>query len=242
MNFLSTNDRQGKQAELKHTIEGLSLVDAAIAKIPMIITDHGGQLQDEGPYFMEDRQVGFKQQLRPGQTFFVILNHFDESGKVSDSHMIAGFLRPNGTEFELFDPNGNFTGEGIYTHFPNMYETVIRRFLPRHRKVEYYIGAPIACPIQIQNPCIFRSIFFILFRPHLESFKETIRVVRTLVLNPGVVTSLVEVIRQIHHTHKDNILVQHLPVVKREFENMMQFGHRFMSRSPVSTRIKNSVP
>ena len=237
MNFLSTNDRQGKQPELKHTIEGLHWVDNNIAKMPMIITDHKGRIQDEGPYFMENRQVGFKRNLKPGQTFFIILNHFDEDGKVKDSHMMAGYLRPNGNEFELFDPNGKLHGEGIYKYFPNVYETVIQ-FLPMYRGVEYYTGNPLVCPLQINNPCIFRSIFFILFRPHMASFQETIQVIRTLIRNPDVVKVLLKVVEQIHKTHKQGILPHHIDEVKTEFAKMMTFGHQYRSMTPVSVDVK----
>lgn len=239
MNFLNSDDRQGKIAELKHTIEGLHLVDNNIAKIPMIITDHGGRLQDEGPYFMEDRQVGFKKKLKPGQTFFIIINHF-EGDKVTESHMIAGYLRPNGTEFELFDPNGDFRGEGIYLHFPNLYETVIQ-FLPTYKGVEYYTDSPVSCPIEIKNSCIFRSIFFILFRPYMASFQDTIQVIRTLIKNPDVLRSIVQVVKQIHKSQKQRILHQHINEVKTEFAQMMSFGHQYRNTSPFSVGVKIGV-
>jgi len=241
MNFLNSDDRQGKIAELKHTIEGLALVDAAICNTPMIITDHGGEMQDEGPYYMEDRQVGFKRKLKPGQTFFIILNHFDESGKVSESHMIAGYLRPNGAEFELFDPNGKMHGEGIYRYFTDVYETV-SRFLPDHRRVEYYTGLPVTCPLRIKNPCIFRSIIFVLFRSHLNSFPETVQVIRTLIRNPDVVKVLLKVVEQINKTQKQGVLARHINVVQTEFASMMSFGHQFKSTSPVNVGIKKNPP
>ena len=239
MNFLNSDDRQGKIAELKHTIEGLALVDTVICSTPMIITDHGGEIHDEGPYYMEDRQVGFKRKLKPGQTFFVILNHFDESGKVSESHMIAGYLRPNGSEFELFDPNGKMHGEGIYRYFTDVYETVAR-FLPEHRRVEYYTGSSVICPLRIKNPCIFRSIVFVLFRSHLNSLSDTIRVIRTLIRNPDVVKVLLKVVEQINKTQKQGILSQHINEVTTEFAKMMSFGYQFKGASPVSVSTRRN--
>lgn len=235
MNFLSVDDRQGKIAELKHTIEGLYWVDNNIAKIPMIITDHQGKIQDQGPYYMEDRQIGFKENLKPGQTFFIIFNHFT-GDKITDSHMIAGYFRSDGETFELFDPNGKLNNEGIYLYFRDMYQSVID-FLPKHKRVELYTGSPVICPMTINNPCIFRSIFFILFRPHLASFQETIQVVRTLVNNPTVVNSLVNVVRHIHSTHKQGVLVEFLPQVKTEFATMLTFGHQYINRTPVNISI-----
>ena len=75
----------------------------------------------------------------------------------------------------------------------------------------------------------------------MTSFQETIQVVRTLIGNPDVVQVLSKVVEQIHKTHKQGILPQHINEVKTEFAKMMRFGHNFKNISPVSVGVKIGV-
>ena len=76
---------------------------------------------------------------------------------------------------------------------------------------------------------------------YMASFQDTIQVIRTLIKNPDVLRSIVQVVKQIHKSQKQRILPQHINEVKTEFAQMMSFGHQYRNTSPFSVGVKICV-
>ena len=226
-NIFSTNNRDTRVAELKHTIKGLSAFMPHIMETPMIVTNYGS-LQDKGPYYLTNRQLSFYDQLKTGKGFFILLNKFNNENQVIENHMMAGYMRQSGV-IELFDPNGDIRNEGIYSMFNgisvyDILKSFFKKAYPRRRiTIKPYTGDMIVCP-NIENSCVYRSIFFLMVRHGVENMEDAVRGIKNIILQKTIISSITEITKQAHSFQTKNqgsSLVHQIAVA--EIDNIQKY-------------------